>query len=101
MNWLQANQVAPESAMALVGDTKLLVPLGSFINKGAELARLKKEIEKVEKEITKARGKLANKNFIDRAPKQVVDQEQKRVEDFETALVNLRNQRNKVEGLPQ
>jgi len=79
---------------------KVLIPLGSLINKQAELERLKKEMDKLEKEIVKAKGKLANADFVARAPKQVVEQEQQRVQDFETALTNLQTQRAKVAALP-
>ena len=98
--WLKPGEHAPESATALVGHMKVLVPLGSLIDKQAELERLKKEIEKIEKDLTKCRAKLANSDFGARAPKPVVEQEQKRVQDFETALAKLSEQRTRVEALP-
>jgi valyl-tRNA synthetase len=100
INWLDKGQEAPESATALVGHMKVLVPLGSLIDKQAELERLGKEMEKIEKDLSKARTKLANPDFVARAPQNVVEQEQGRVQQFEVALVNLRNQRAKVEALP-
>jgi valyl-tRNA synthetase len=98
--WLDKGQEAPESATALVGHMKVLIPLGSLIDKQAELERLGKELEKIEKDLSKARTKLANPDFVARAPQNVVEQEQGRVRQFEAALVNLRNQRAKVEALP-
>ncbi|MBI5782382.1 MAG: valine--tRNA ligase [Gammaproteobacteria bacterium] len=100
ITWLDKGQEAPESATALVGHMKVLVPLGSLIDKQAELDRLGKEMEKIEMDLSKARTKLANPDFVARAPKNVVEQEKGRVRQFETALVNLRNQRAKVEALP-
>jgi valyl-tRNA synthetase len=100
INWLDKGQEAPESATALVGHMKVLVPLGSLIDKQAELERLGREMEKIEKDLSKARTKLANPDFVARAPQNVVEQEQGRVQQFEAALVNLRNQRAKVEALP-
>ena len=99
VNWFAKGETAPESAMQLVGRMKVLIPLGAFINKAGELARLSKEIEKTEKEIAKAKGKLANQDFVARAPKQVVEQEQKRVREFEAALAKLKDQRARVEAL--
>ena len=98
--WLKSGEHAPESATALVGHMKVLVPLGSLIDKQAELGRLKKEIEKIEKDLAKCRAKLANSDFVARAPKPVVEQEQKRVHDFEAALASLNAQRARVEALP-
>jgi valyl-tRNA synthetase len=100
ITWLDPGREAPESATALVGHMKVLVPLGSLIDKQAELERLGKEMDKLEKELAKAKTKLANPDFVARAPQNVVEQEQGRVQQFETALVNLRNQRAKVEALP-
>ncbi len=100
ITWLDAGQHAPESATALVGRMKVLIPLGSLIDKQAELDRLGKEMDRIEKELSKAKTKLANPDFVARAPKNVVEQEQGRVQQFETALTNLRAQRAKVEALP-
>ena len=79
---------------------KVLIPLGSLIDKQAELDRLGKEMEKIEKDLLKAKTKLANPDFVARAPKNVVEQENQRVQQFEAALANLRHQRLKVEALP-
>jgi valyl-tRNA synthetase len=79
---------------------KLLIPLGSLIDKQAELMRLGKEMEKIDRELSKAKTKLANPDFVARAPKDVVEQENQRVRQFEAALANLRQQRVKVEALP-
>jgi valyl-tRNA synthetase len=100
IGWIEKGQEAPESATALIGHMKVLIPLGSLIDKQAELERLSKEMEKIEKDLAKAKTKLANPDFVARAPKNVVEQENQRVQQFETALANLRSQRSKVEALP-
>ena len=98
--WLSKDETAPESAMGLVGKIKVLIPLGALIDKQDELARIKKEIEKFEKELIKAKGKLANADFVARAPAEVVEQEKSRVAEFEAALTKLSAQRAQVEALP-
>jgi valyl-tRNA synthetase len=100
ITWLDKEQEAPDSATALVGHMKVLIPLGSLIDKLAELERLGKEMQKIEKDLSKAKTKLANPDFVARAPKNVVDQENQRVQQFESALTQLRAQRAKVEALP-
>jgi len=97
---LKPGDAAPESATALVGNMQVLVPLGSAINKQAELERLSKEMEKIEKDLQKAVTKLANSDFVARAPQQVVEQENERVRQFESALASLRAQHVKVAALP-
>ena len=100
LTWLNAGDAAPESATALVGNMQVLVPLGSVINKNVELERLMKEIEKTEKELQKAATKLENSEFVAHAPKQVVEQMNERVRQFESALTSLRAQHVKVAALP-
>ena len=97
---LAAGSTPPPSAVFLLGEMKVHVPLGSLIDKQAELDRLKKEIEKIRKELDKAQGKLANADFVDRAPAAVVEQEKQRVQGFQADLLNLDNQRAKVQALP-
>ncbi len=100
VNWLEAGAAAPESAMKLVGDTKVLVPLGAFIDKQAELERLAREIGKIEKELAKLGERLKNPRFVERAPREVVEQERRRAGELETALAKLAAQREQVRALP-
>jgi valyl-tRNA synthetase len=100
LSLLATGGTPPPSAVFLLGEMKVHVPLGSLIDKHAELDRLKKEIEKIRKELDKAQAKLANADFVGRAPAAVVEQEKQRVQDFHAALLNLDNQRVKVQTLP-
>jgi len=90
---------APESATALVGDMKLLIPLAGLIDKDAELARLNKEIEKITKTLNAVENKLNNKQFVDRAPDSVVSKENARAAEYKTALDNLTSQREKISNI--
>jgi valyl-tRNA synthetase len=90
---------APESAVALVGEMKVLIPLAGLIDKEAELARLGKEIGKLEKELDKCRTKLGNPTFTDKAPPAVVEQERQREREFSAALEQLRAQEAKIRAL--
>ena len=90
---------APESAISLVGEMKILIPLAGLIDKDAELARLEKEIGKLEKEIKRINGKLANAGFLDKAPETVVNKEREKLANTGTALKNLQDQKNRIEQL--
>ncbi|MEJ2106325.1 MAG: valine--tRNA ligase [Acidiferrobacteraceae bacterium] len=98
-DFIAADEAAPESSMALVGNVKLLVPLAGLIDKEAEIARLTKAVEKSEKDLERAGTKLANENFVSRAPAQVVNQEKQRVAEMESALASLREQLEKIRAL--
>ena len=90
---------APESAVALVGEMKVMIPLAGLIDKDAELARLSKEIERLGKELERCRTKLSNTAYTDKAPPAVVEQERKREGEFASALEQLQAQHVKISAL--
>ena len=93
------DETPPDAATSLVGDMKVLVPFGAFIDKDAEVKRLQKEIEKLEKDLVRSTAKLSNPNFVDKAPEAVVGKERSRVMEMEQALISLRDQLKKIEAL--
>ncbi len=98
VQWLNDDS-APESATALVGEMKILIPLAGLIDQEAECARLRKEINKLEANLEKSLAKLSNPNFADKAPKDVVDKERTRVNEMQTSLEQLKEQLNKIHDL--
>lgn len=76
---------APESATALVGDTRVLIPLGAFIDANAEIKRLTKDLEKAERDIAGVSGRLGNAAFVDKAPDDVINKAKKQLSDAESA----------------
>jgi len=66
------------------------------IDKAAERERLQKEISRLEGEIVKAKGKLANAGFVERAPPQIVALEKERLAAFAATLDNLKQQLAKL-----
>jgi len=84
-----------DAPVALVGEMRMMLVVA--IDKGAERARLTKEIARIQGEIAKARGKLSNASFVDRAPAAVVQQEQSRLIDFETMLTKLEAQHKRLD----
>ncbi len=94
IEWLDGE--APASASAVVGELKLLIPMAGLIDLDAEKARLAKEIKRIEIEITKSEGKLAN--FAGKAPPAVVEQERTRLVDWNIQLLALKDQYSKIQG---
>ncbi len=73
---IAANGDAPrQAAQIVVGGATFALPLAGIIDFSAEEARLKKEIDRVENEISRIDSKLANENFVARAPEDVVQAE--------------------------
>jgi valyl-tRNA synthetase len=81
---------------ALTDIGKIYLPLEGMVDVEAETARLTKERDKAAGELKKVNAKLANENFISRAPDEVVEENRQRqadwkarVEELETMLANL------------
>jgi valyl-tRNA synthetase len=85
---------ALDAPFQLVGDFRLMLKME--IDRDAERARLMKDVTQLESEIAKARGKLANPSFVERAPAHVVAQEQERLAKFGRMLEQLRAQLAKL-----
>jgi len=96
---LSPTDQAPESAIALVGEMKVLIPMTGLIDQEAELKRLAKAIGKLEADLERTRKKLANPNFIDKAPPAVVRKERDKAAEQEAALTKLREQTEKIRAL--
>ena len=88
-----------ESAIALVGEMKLLIPLAGLIDKGAEQERLNKEIEKLLKLKSQFSAKLSNEKFVKGAPEAVVNNEKQKLASTESALNDLESQLEKISNL--
>lgn len=92
IDWLADNQTPPQATMSLVGDLHLLIPMAGLIDVAAESARVKKELDKLGKELENAQGKLANANFVKNAPAEVVAKETARMSELQTTIVKLQTQ---------
>ncbi|WP_343252352.1 valine--tRNA ligase [Ligaoa zhengdingensis] len=91
-------EVAPEQniegAVQVITDSaRVFIPMDELIDKEKELARLEKEKAGCEKEIKSFEGKLANENFVAKAPAHVVEAEraklQKLRERYEKILESI------------
>ena len=96
ISWLSASEESPVAATALVGDLEILVPMADLIDRDAELQRLAREIEKLEKDVARIRGKLGNASFVDKAPAAVVAKEQEKMQAQQQALETLQEQQRHI-----
>lgn len=99
LTWLGDNAEKPMSATALVGEMELLVPMAGLIDKEAELARLDKEIDRKQKDRAKTEGKINNPSFVEKAPEEVVQKERDKLQDLDSALQKLNEQRVSIDEI--
>jgi len=70
------------SARVVLPDAEMYVPLSHLIDLDAEVARLRKESALVRSELDRAEAKLANAQFLARAPEDVVAKERGKRDEF-------------------
>ena len=64
----------PISAIALLGNIKIFIPLEGLIDIEEEKKRLNKKYERILNEITSMNNRLSSEGFIKKAPRDVVDE---------------------------
>ena len=96
ISWLSEGEENPVAATSLVGELEILVPMAGLIDRDAELQRLAREIEKLEKDLARIKGKLGNASFVDKAPAAVVAREQEKMEAQQQALETLQLQERHI-----
>ena len=96
---LEAGSPTPKAATVLLGGLEILVPLEGIVDKDAEIERLVRQLDKLGKNLDRARAKLANPSFRDRAPAEVVEKERRRAAELDTSIGKLEAQLETLRSL--
>jgi valyl-tRNA synthetase len=84
------SEAKPRSvATAVIAGAEIYVPLEGILDLTQERDRLQKEIAKISKDIEVFSKKLSNKNFVDKAPKEVVEKDTAKLEEFKVKREKL------------
>jgi valyl-tRNA synthetase len=65
------------------------VDVSRFIDKKAQHTRLEKDRENLGKQIGSIESKLANKNFVEKAPRDVVNQQRAKLDELRGQLASI------------
>ena len=74
--------IAKQSASAVVGNSKIIIPLAGLINIDEEIARQNKKLEKLLNEKQSLDGRMSNPKFVSNAPKELIDTTKARIEEI-------------------
>lgn len=97
--WADNDESIPLSATDIMGNLEIHLPLEALIQKETELARLKKEVTKLQREKENSLKKLNNSNYLKKAPKEIVEKERLLLETKQKTLRKLQLQYVKIENL--
>jgi valyl-tRNA synthetase len=87
------------AAKAVVDQVEIFMPLTGIIDFAEEANRLDRELEKLAKEVSQARRKMANEDFLTRAPAAVVAKEQAKLQAQAEKLTKLQTHRDRIKEL--
>jgi len=96
---LSEDDKSPACATSLLGSLEIMIPMAGLIDKDAELARIAKALDKLEKDYARTQGKLANEKFVSNAPDVVIEKEKAKLADFTMQMGKLHEQRSTIASL--
>lgn len=92
------NAVPGGSIQTVVDEATVILPIADIIDLDKERARLRKEIERLQSDISKIDQKLSNENFVAKAPEEVVEEQRARRNEAENALTKLSSALKQLEA---
>ena len=90
----------PDDAVtAQAGAMTIFVPLADLIDPVAEIDKLKRQLARLDADRERLGGKLQNRNFIDKAPPEIVRKERDKLADMNSAADRLVQQLERISKL--
>lgn len=85
----EKKDVADDAVSVVVPEAAVYLPLEDLVDFEQEMERLKKEEERLTKEIARARGMLSNEKFVSKAPEAKVQAEKEKLEKYTQMLAQV------------
>ena len=76
------NNSSKKSATAVVSASKIIIPLENLIDMDEEIARQNKKLDKLLKEKSSLEGRVNNPKFVEKAPKELVEETKAKIEEL-------------------
>ncbi|KPK88520.1 valine--tRNA ligase, partial [bacterium SM23_31] len=81
----------PQSATVVIPEMEIYIPLAGLINIEEEHKRLSKEVARLKNQIRSIKSNLSNKEFLKKAPANVVEKEHEKLDTFAGNVEKLQN----------
>ncbi|WP_168393875.1 valine--tRNA ligase [Acinetobacter indicus] len=99
ITFLSDAEQPPLSSSSVVGHVSVFVPMKGLIDPKAELGRLQKDLDKVQKQHDQIATKLANEGFVAKAPAAVVEGEKVKLAEFADQLAKIKANMEQIAAL--
>jgi len=96
---LANDQQPPLSSSSVIGHASVFVPMKGLIDPKAELGRLQKDFDKVQKQHDQIANKLSNEGFVSKAPAAVVEGEKVKLAEFADQLSKIKLSMEQIAAL--
>jgi hypothetical protein len=95
---VRAPSYSPGTIQLVVRGESIGLALAGLVDISAERARLENELAKIADDIARIDQKLGNKNFVERAPEEVVEEQRERREEAENRKLKLEQALRQLKG---
>ncbi|WP_296284687.1 valine--tRNA ligase [uncultured Acinetobacter sp.] len=99
ITFLVNGEQPPLSSSSVVGHASVFVPMKGLIDPKAELGRLQKDFDKVQKQHDQIATKLGNEGFVAKAPVAVVEGEKVKLAEFAAQLEKIKANMDQIAAL--
>lgn len=99
ITFLADGEQPPLSSSSVVGHVSVFVPMKGLIDPKAELGRLQKDLDKVQKQHDQIATKLGNEGFVAKAPAAVVEGEKVKLAEFADQLAKIKANMEQIAAL--
>jgi valyl-tRNA synthetase len=97
---VEVNLVEPKGvATGVIGATRIFVPLAGIVDIAGEKTRLDKELAKVTKDLEQSSRKLATRDFLAKAAPEIIQNERKKLKDFQEKFAALEKALKKLKEI--
>jgi len=83
-----------KSFSGIISDLEVYLPFKDYVNLDSLRDRLNKDLKKVTQELENLNKRLSNKNFVDKAPKDIVDESRFKLKEFTLQIEKINKKLN-------
>ena len=88
-----------QSFSGIINDLEVYLPFKGYVNIDSLKDRLNKDLQKVNRELETLNKRLSNKNFVDKAPEDIVDQSRFKLKEGSLQIEKINKKLNLLDQL--